>query len=127
MNLNKQHGIKMTVAWLVPLLLQGCALLSPSVADSGRDQINSHIHTGMTISDARAELESMRYICHTGTTAYVDENGNEHSVDAPFAVCDKRPGTLSFVCDVRTQVTLIPDGDRVRSVQIDEAPSCIKQ
>ncbi len=127
MNLNKQHGIKMTVAWLVPLLLQGCALLSPSVADSGRDQINNRIHAGMSMSDARAELESMHYLCHTGTGAYVDEDGKEHPVDAPFAVCDERPGTVSVVCNMRTQVTLIPDGNRVRSVQIVKAPSCIKQ
>lgn len=112
---------------LLPLALAGCALLSPTVDDSTRDSISSQVHAGMTMTDARTELESMDYVCHTRTGAYVDEYGNEHSVNAPFAVCDEQPGAVSFVCNDRTQVTLIPDGGRVRSVQIDKAPSCIKR
>lgn len=125
MNLNRMRSGKIGLAGLVPLLLWGCAIAPTS--DATRADISSHVHPGMSMADARAEMESMHYICHTGTGAYIDAEGNEHAVNAPFAVCDQRPGRISFVCNMRTQVTLIPDGDRVRSVQIDKAPSCIKQ
>ena len=129
-----QHGIhrvaelvRVGLVALLPLLLGACSLLSPSVNPDTRDTINNSVHAGMTMSDARAELESTGYVCHTRSGAYVDENGNEHTVNAPFAVCDAQPGAVSFVCNERTQVTLIPDGGRVRSVQITKAPSCIKR
>lgn len=127
MNLSKKSSVKMAVAGLVALLLQGCALLSPSVSDSTRDKINNHVHAGMTMSDARVEMESIDYLCRTRSGSYFDENGEEHVVNSPFVICDERPGAISFVCNDRTQVTLVPDGDRVRRVQIVKAPSCIKQ
>ncbi len=124
-NLNKMLYGRIMATGLVPLLLWGCAL-SP-VTNSTRDDINAHVHAGMTMSDARNEMESIDYLCRTRSGSYFDENGEEHVVSSPFVICDARPGTFSFVCNDRTQVTLVPDGDRVRNVQITKAPSCIKQ
>lgn len=125
MNLNNVLCGRIMAIAVAPLLLCGCAL-SP-VASSTRDNINSHVHAGMTMSDARAEMESIDYLCRTRTGSYFDENGEEHAVSSPFVICDARPGRFSFVCNDRTQVTLVPDGDRVRSVEVIKAPSCIKQ
>jgi len=107
------------------LLLGGCAL--GGVDHGTRDSIDDHVKPGMRMNAARDELEGMHYLCSRHTGAYVDEYGDEHPVNAPFFICDARPGAVSFVCNTRTQVTLIPDGGRVRSVQINKAPSCIKQ
>lgn len=107
------------------LLLSGCAL-SPVTLDT-RQVINDHVHTGMTMPDARAELESLDYRCELRSGSWFDAEGREHPLKGDFISCTKQPGWIGFVCNERTRVILVPNGTRLGRVSIYKAPSCIKR
>ena len=103
----------------------GCVL--PPVNQGTQDTIHSRVHTGMQVSNALAELESMNYLCKRRKGSYFDPAGREQQVAGTFLVCTHRPRVISFQCNYRTQVIVVLRGDLVTKVQVAEAPSCIKQ
>lgn len=109
----------------IMLMASGCVL--PPVKQRTQDTIQRRVHAGMRVSDARAELESMNYLCRRRQGSYFDLTGREQQVSGSFLVCTHQPGAISFQCNYRTQVIVIAQRDRVTEVQVAEAPSCIKQ
>lgn len=110
-------------------MLSGCLfqnIVSPGVTSSERGQIEKAAYTGMSMDEAEANVQALGYDCGSRSGSYFDEAGNEHPA-ASFVTCVKRPGTVSFYCNERTAVTLVPDGDRVRRVVIGKQPSCYKK
>ncbi|MDE2149939.1 MAG: hypothetical protein KGJ55_08930 [Gammaproteobacteria bacterium] len=117
----------LTLAAAPALLLSGCSLIqstvSPSVKATERSDLERKVYPGMAMNNAEANIQALGFNCQPRSGSYFDDAGQEHSAES-FIACVKRPASISFYCDERTAVTLVPDGDRVGHVVISKAPSC---
>lgn len=79
------------------------------------------------MAEARADLQSMNYLCRMREGSYFDASGHPHRTQSPFLVCTARPSAISFQCNYRTQVIVVAQGKYVEKVLVLRVPSCIKQ
>ena len=111
-------------------LITGCSYLHDTfnqTADQKTvDQIHAAIPVGSTMDAAEASLSSQGFNCDTRTGNFTDELG--HNRNAPrFLSCVRRAGKISFACENRDQVVVIPSGGVVDEVDVVRGPDCDRQ
>ncbi|HEU0196529.1 MAG TPA: hypothetical protein VFQ88_04835 [Nevskiaceae bacterium] len=120
-----RNTARFTLALGATLLLGACSLWSPKVDDATQSTVATNAKAGMTMTDARTNLESSGFRCHTRTGSYFDEAGDEHALSGAFVSCTKLNDRLfRFACGQRPHVVLVPNGTRVARVIVDTTPVC---
>jgi hypothetical protein len=105
------------------LLSSGCGLWSQDVKPETEDRILSAVPQGSRYADAEGRLAAMDFSCINRKGPHVDESGREYPADH-LLECTKRPGTVSFQCNQREKVFVVPSGDTVDRVFVTRGPDC---
>jgi hypothetical protein len=117
-----RHASATAATAIACLLLAACA---SSPIDSGdRQAILDQVHPGMSFLEAEADIEGMGYDCVTRPGGYDDETGAGENPRHRFIDCTKRPGVISFQCNMRVHAIVEAEGRKVSKVRVIEAPSC---
>lgn len=109
------------------LLLSACSWLNPKPDPALIQQVHAAVRVGMSLEKAEETLHQMNFDCERQHGAYTDEDGFNHE-DQRFALCVQRPDTVvSFTCDNRNQVVLVPDAQQnVATMAVSRGPHCAK-
>jgi hypothetical protein len=115
-------------AWLaVATLCGGCSYVhdtfSQTVDPGTSDRIHAAVPIGTTMTAAEARLSSLGFNCGDRTGNYTDETGHGRSA-GDFLSCVKRPSQLSFACENRDQVVVVPNAGVVDEVDVVRGPDC---
>ena len=108
-------------------LLSGCSYLhdtfSQSVDPSTSARIHKAVPIGTTMVAAEAQLSSQGFDCATRTGDFTDENGRQRSAPS-FLACTQRAGKISFSCENRNEVVVLPSNGVVDELEVVRGPSC---
>ena len=111
-------------------LISGCGYLhdtfSSSVDSKTVDSVHSAIPVGTTMDAAEARLSSQGFDCGMRTGNFTDELGRNRSANR-FMACVKRVGKLSFACENRDEVVVLPAGGVVDEVNVVRGANCDRQ
>ncbi|SEP77964.1 hypothetical protein SAMN04488038_101462 [Solimonas aquatica] len=120
----KHHAL----AYAALPLLAACSLFNPKPDAALVSQVHAALPLGMTLEKAEETLHQMNFDCERRHGAYTDEAGGNHE-DQRFALCVQRPTKLvSFACDNRNQVVLVPDANQnLAVVAVSRGPYCAGQ
>lgn len=112
------------------LLLAGCGWLhdtfSQSVDGKTSDRIHGSIPVGTTMIAAEASLSSQGFNCETRTGNFTDERGRNRNAER-FLSCRQRASRLSFACENRDEVVVLPSNGVVDEVDVVRGASCDRQ
>ena len=116
------------------ILIAGCSTLNSYMHDTFNQTVDpatsDHIHAsvpiGATMIAAEATLSSQGYNCETRTGNYTDELGHDRNAPS-FLSCVQRAGKISFACENRDQVIVVPSGGVVDQVNVVRGPDCDRQ
>lgn len=112
-------------------LVSGCSTLhdymhstfSQTVDPKTNDHVHASVPIGTTMVAAEATLSSQGYNCDTRTGNFTDELGRSRSASR-FLSCVQRAGKVSFACENRDQVVVVPSGGVVDEVDVVRGPDC---
>jgi hypothetical protein len=108
-------------------LLGGCSFLhdtfSQTVDPSTSARIHKAVPVGTTMVAAEAQLSSLDFDCVNRTGDFTDENGSARNAPS-FLSCTQRAGKISFSCENRNQVVVVPSGGVADEVHVLRGPSC---
>ncbi|NGY03625.1 hypothetical protein [Solimonas terrae] len=114
----------LAAAFATAALLGGCSLFSLTPDADVVAQVHRQVPVGASLDTAEANLASLGFSCSPQRGAYTDERGNDHE-NAHFLQCARRPGTISFACENRDQVVVVPgDTGKVAAVEVSHGPDC---
>lgn len=128
------HSARFTAGLAASLLIAGCSTFSglhdyvnSTFSQTVDPKISDHVHSsvpiGTTMVAAEATLSSQGYNCDTRTGNFTDELGRNRSASR-FLSCVQRAGKLSFACENRDQVVVLPSGGVVDEVDVVRGPDC---
>lgn len=117
--------LRLPAAVLLSALLGACAYFSTTPDVDLVSRVHREVPIGMDIDEAAAALAGLDFSCGSVRHgAYTDENGRNHE-DSRFMQCTKRPGTVSFACENRDQVVLVPGTTgKLTAVEVTRGPDC---
>jgi hypothetical protein len=102
----------------------GCSYFSLTPDADVVSRVHREVPIGTSIDTAEANLANLGFACVKQRGAYTDERGNDHE-DARFLQCTRRPGTVSFACENRDQVVVVPGSTgKVEAVEVTHGPDC---
>ncbi|WP_028006336.1 hypothetical protein [Solimonas flava] len=106
-------------------LLAACSYFSQTPEPDVVSRVHREVPIGLDFEEATARLSSLNFSCGPFKRgAYTDESGRDHE-DARFMQCTKRPAKISFACENRDQVVLLPGaGGTVAGVEVTRGPDC---
>lgn len=115
-------------------LISGCSTLrsymNSTFSQTPDPKTSGHVHAsvpiGTTMVAAEATLSSQGYNCDTRTGNFTDELGRNRSASR-FLSCVQRAGKVSFACENRDQVVVVPSGGVVDEVNVVRGPDCDRQ
>jgi hypothetical protein len=111
-------------------LLAGCSWLhdtfSSSVDAKTAEKIHGAIPIGTTMVAAEARLSSQGFDCGNRTGNFTDELGRNRSAPG-FMLCVRRAAKLSFACENRDEVVVVPSGGVVDEVDVVRGANCDRQ
>ena len=115
-------------------LIAGCSTLTSYMHSTFNQTVDpktsNHVHAsvpiGATMVAAEATLSSQGYNCDTRTGNFTDELGRDRSAPR-FLSCVQRAGKVSFACENRDQVVVVPSGGVVDEVNVVRGPDCDRQ
>jgi len=115
-------------------LIAGCSTLNSymhstfnqTVDPQVSDKVHASVPIGTTMVAAEATLSSQGYNCDTRTGNFTDEFGHDRSAPR-FLSCVQRAGKVSFACENRDQVVVVPSGGVVDEVNVVRGPDCDRQ
>ena len=123
-------NLRAAAALAAPCLLAGCAWLhdtfSSSVDEKTAGKIHAAIPIGTTMDAAEARLSSQGFDCGMRTGNFTDELGRNRSAGR-FMVCVRRAGKLSFACENRDEVVVVPSGGVADEVEVVRGANCDTQ
>jgi hypothetical protein len=112
------------------MLIAGCSYLhdtfSSSVDSKTSQSVHSAIPVGTTMDTAEARLSSQGFDCGMRTGNFTDEFGRNRSAPR-FLSCVRRAGKLSFACENRDEVVVLPSGGVVDEVNVVRGANCDRQ
>jgi len=112
------------------VLIAGCSYLhdtfSSSVDSKTSQSVHSAIPVGTTMDTAEARLSSQGFDCGMRTGNFTDELGRDRSAPR-FLSCVRRAGKLSFACENRDEVVVLPSGGVVDEVNVVRGANCDRQ
>ena len=109
---------------LSALLLGACSYFSQTPDRDLVDRVHREVPIGISVDAAESQLAGLDFTCAGRRGAYTDERGTNHE-DAHFLLCTRRPATISFACENRDQVVIVPgDTGKVRAVEVTRGPDC---
>lgn len=111
---------------LAVLLLAGCSYFSQTVEPDVRAKVLDGVQVGMPMETAESHILSLGFQCSQGHGSFIDEHGDERVADH-FLSCVRRPGRISFACENRDEVYVIPNRGVVDEIHVTRGPSCITQ
>ena len=107
--------------------LGGCNWLHDTFNDSTSsgsvDRVHAAVRQGMTMDEAEAHLSGLDFDCGPRQGNFVDEHGASRSAPR-FLSCTSRPRTISFACENRDQVIVVPNNGVVDEVDVLRGPDC---
>lgn len=117
-------------ATLAAALLAGCGFLhdtfNPSVDSKTADRIHGSVPVGTTMDAAEARLAAQGFNCETRTGNFLDENGHTRKASR-FLFCVQRASRLSFACENRDEVVVVPNQGVVDDVEVVRGANCDRQ
>jgi hypothetical protein len=112
------------------VLIAGCSYLHDTFASSVDTRtvqsVHSAIPVGTTMDAAEARLSSQGFDCGMRTGNFTDELGRSRSAER-FLACVRRAGKLSFACENRDEVVVLPSGGVVDEVNVVRGANCDRQ
>jgi hypothetical protein len=121
-------GLAATLA--TALALSGCSFLRDTFSSGVDSKTNSQVHSsvpvGTTMDAAEARLSAIGFNCETRTGNFTDELGRNRNAPR-FMACTKRAGKLSFACENRDEVVVLPAGGVVDEVNVVRGANCDSQ
>lgn len=106
------------------LALGACSWFSQTPGADVVARVHREVPPGISLDEAEANLAGLGFDCAMRHGAYTDERGVDHE-DARFLQCTRRPGTVSFACENRDQVVVVPGSTgRVEAVEVGRGPDC---
>lgn len=112
------------------VLIAGCSYLHDTFNQTVDQKTIDHIHAavpvGSTMEAAEATLSSESFNCGTRTGNFTDELGRNRNAPR-FLSCVQRAGKISFACENRNQVVVVPSGGVVDEVDVVRGPDCDRQ
>lgn len=114
-------------AWraiVASLGLAGCSYFSVTPDADVVERVHREVPLGISLDAAEAKLGGLGFGCTNQHGAYTDERGRNHE-NARFLRCTRRPGRISFACENRDQVVVVPDDSgRVTAIEVGRGPDC---
>ena len=111
-------------------LLSGCAWLhdtfSSSVDEKTVGKIHGEVPIGTPMDAAEARLSSQGFDCGTRTGNFTDELGRNRNAER-FMLCVRRAAKLSFACENRDEVVVVPSGGVADEVDVVRGANCDAQ
>lgn len=111
-------------------LLAGCAWLhdtfSSSVDEKTAGKIHAAVPIGTTMDAAEARLSAQGFDCGMRTGNFNDELGRNRSAER-FMLCVRRAAKLSFACENRDEVVVVPSGGVADEVEVVRGANCDAQ
>ena len=128
------HPARFTAGLAAAFLISGCSsfsglhdyvrsTFSQTVDPKTNDHVHASVPIGTTMVAAEATLSSQGYNCDTRTGNFTDELGRSRSASR-FLSCVQRAGKVSFACENRDQVVVVPSGGVVDEVDVVRGPDC---
>lgn len=124
------HPARLAAGLAATFLIAGCSYLNSTfnqtVDPNTRDRIHASVPIGTTMETAEAALSAQGFNCEMRTGNYTDELG--HNRNAPhFLSCVQRAGKISFACENRDQVVVVPNNGVADEVNVVRGPDCDRQ
>jgi hypothetical protein len=108
-------------------LTAGCSWLhdtfSSSVDSKTAERVHSAVPIGTTMDAAEARLSGQGFDCGMRTGNFTDERGRDRSAER-FLLCARRAGKLSFACENRDEVVVLPAGGVADEVDVVRGANC---
>ncbi len=128
------HFARVATGLAASFLIAGCSTLTSymhstfnqTVDPKTSDHVHASVPIGTTMVAAEATLSSQGYNCDTRTGNFTDELGHDRSAPR-FLSCVQRAGKVSFACENRDQVVVVPSGGVVDEVNVVRGPDCDQQ
>ncbi|MBL6752194.1 MAG: hypothetical protein ISP90_16870 [Nevskia sp.] len=109
------------------VLLAGCTYVrdtfSQTVDNQVQDKVHAAVPIGTPMDTAEARLASMDFSCQVRQGNFTDEHGHQQSAPR-FLACTRRAGMVSFACENRDQVVVVPNNGVVDEVEVLRGPDC---
>jgi hypothetical protein len=129
-----RHFARVAAGLAAIFLIAGCSTLTSymhstfnqTVDPRTSDHVHASVPIGTTMVAAEATLSSQGYNCDTRTGNFTDELGRDRSAPR-FLSCVQRAGKVSFACENRDQVVVVPSGGVVDEVNVVRGPDCDQQ
>jgi len=121
------HPARLAAGLAAGLLITGCSYVhdtfNQTVDPNTSDRIHDKLPIGTPMTTAEARMSAQGYNCDTRSGNFTDEHGHVRS-GTDFLSCVKRAGQLSFACENRDQVVVLPSGGVVDEVDVVRGPDC---
>jgi hypothetical protein len=104
----------------------GCSIFGQSVDPELRDKLRDAAKPGMPMDEAEAAISSQGFRCQPKHGEFYDEYGTKHDVPK-YLWCVERPGFVSFTCQNRDQVFIIPQDGFVDQTYVLRSTTCTSQ
>lgn len=109
------------------VLIAGCSYLhdtfNQTIDPNTSDRLHGAVPIGTPMTTAEARLSSQGFNCDMRGGNFTDEHGRNRSAPS-FLSCVRRAGQLSFACENRDQVVVVPNGGVVDELDVVRGPDC---
>ncbi len=102
----------------------GCSYFGTEPDTATATHIHDRLPHGMAMDTAESRLVGLGFGCTYRGGDYETENGHTRTAER-FLICERRPSSLSFRCENRDHVVVVPDHTAViQAVEVTRGPSC---